>query len=197
MEGQNLKPDQRHEEKTVVISIRLTRGLVAVLIAALLAIAVLGTLALEQQEAIASAPDAAVAPAAGSTGPRQYYRTWVSFLPTEASAACAPGYHFASLWEILDTSNLQYNSVLGDYQADSGRGPLSGRRGWVRTGYNSDSSGHAGMSNCLAWTSDSEANLGTSAELTDQWGDETTDVGAWIVGNEACNTQVPVWCVED
>jgi hypothetical protein len=67
----------------------------------------------------------------------------------------------------------------------------------VRTGYNSDSSGLAGMSNCLAWTSESFDQYGTSAELTDQWGDETTDVGVWIVGNDACNTPVPVWCVED
>jgi hypothetical protein len=197
MKATNLEQDQPHEEETIVISFRLTRGLVAVLIAALLAVAVLGYLTLGQKEVSASPAEAALAPATGSSGLRQYYRTFEAYSPTQISLACSTGYHFASLWEILDTSNLAYNSVLGDYQADSGSGPLTSRRGWVRTGYNSDSSGFPGMSNCLAWTSDSFDQYGTSAELTDQWGDETTDVGTWIVGNDRCDIRVPVWCVED
>lgn len=189
--------EQKEQEKTLVIDIRLTRGLVAVLIAALLAVAFVGYLALGQKEASASPATAPEAPAAGSSGLRQYYRTSNAYTPTRISLACASGYHFASLWEILDTSNLEYNNILGDWQEDSGYGPLTGRRGWVRTGYNSASTGVPGQNNCLAWTSSSDAYQGTSAELTDQWGSETTDVGVWIVGNDACDTPVPVWCVED
>jgi hypothetical protein len=191
------------KERTLVINIKLTRGLVAVLIAALLAVAFVGYLALGQKQASASpaVPEAPAAPAATSGGLRKYYRTATSYLPTEALTACATGYHFASLWEILDTSNLEYDTILGDYQDDSGYGPLTSRRGWVRTGYNSASTGYPGQNNCLAWMTNDGAYQGTSAELPDQWTstdpNEIPDIGVWIVGNASCSTAIPVWCVED
>jgi hypothetical protein len=190
--------EQKEQEKVFVININLTRGLVSVLIAALLIVAFVGYLSLGQKEVSAGPLAVPEAPAAGSSGLRQYYRTSDSYYPTETSQACEPGYHFAALWEILDTSNLAYNNTLGDWQADSGYGPLSSRRGWVRTGYiSSGNTGVPGQNNCLAWTTDSGVYQGTSAELTDQWGFEPTQVGVWIVWNDSCDSRVPIWCVED
>jgi hypothetical protein len=195
-----MKEQEKQEAKTLVININLTRGLVAVLIAALLVVAFVGYLVWGQEKAAASSPQAPAAPAV-SSGLRKYYRTSDSYLPTEVLTACATGYHFASLWEILDTSNLEYDAILGDYQDDSGYGPLTNRRGWVRTGYNSASTGYPGQNNCLAWSEDDGAYQGTSAELPDQWTsttpNEIPDIGVWIVGNAQCSTAIPVWCVED
>ncbi len=194
-----MEDQEKRQARTLVIDINLTHEGVIVLIAVLLTAAFVGYLALGQGRVSASP---AASPAATSSGLRKYYRTFNSYYPTEASTACATGYHFASLWEILDTSNLAYDMNLGDWQADSGCGPLSTRRGWVRTGYKSSGdTGIPGQNNCLAWTTDANAYQGTSAELPDQWNaidpNEIPDVGVWIVGNDGCDTPIPVWCVED
>jgi hypothetical protein len=187
--------DEKREQGTIVVNINLTRVGAALLIGFLLMVAVAGYLAWGTEGAVASAPQA---PDASSSGMRRYYRTSDSFRPTEVFTACAAGYHFASIWEILDPSNLEYNSILGDYQADSGYGPLSGRRGWVQTGYNSSgSSGLAGQDNCQAWTSNDGGYYGTSVELEHSWVGGTQEVGTWDVGLDTCDTRVPVWCVED
>ena len=186
--------NEKREQGTLVVNVNLTRVGAALLAGFLLMVAVAGYLAWGTEGAVASAPQA---PAASSSGMRRYYRTSDSFRPTEVFTACATGYHFASMWEILDPSNLEYDTILGDYQADSGYGPLSARRGWVRTGYNSSSSGLPGQNNCLAWTTNSGSYQGTSAELEDEWQSETGHVGPWIVSNDGCEVPVPVWCVED
>ena len=64
---------------------------------------------------------------------RQYYLTVIGYYPTQILTACADGYHFASLWEILNISKLQYNNSLGFNSTDSGSGPNT-TSGWVRTG---------------------------------------------------------------
>jgi hypothetical protein len=68
----------------------------------------------------------------------------------ETLTACAKGYHMASIWEILDTSNLSYNTDLGVIVDDSGSGPPNAIEGWIRTG--DVTSDH--FTNCKAWTSD-------------------------------------------
>jgi hypothetical protein len=64
------------------------------------------------------------------------------------AGVCASGYHFASLWEIVDPSNLAYNAALSfawtdqtpPLVSDTGQGPPAARQGWVRTGFWSASS---------------------------------------------------------
>lgn len=167
-------------------------GLVALLTLALLVAAFLGYLAWGQREASASAQ----APAAGSAGMRRYYQTNVTHDGAEANTACAPGYHMASLWEILDPSALKYNISLGEHWADSGQGPPSGYIGWVRTGWSSSSSGTSGMGNCNNWSSNNGSDYGTGISLSHSWAAPQT-IYAWDVTTMTCSAETGVWCVED
>ena len=59
-----------------------------------------------------------------STAPiRGYYLTKGTITGSKVLTACASGYHFASIWEILNTSDLHYNTTLGRTNANSGNGP--------------------------------------------------------------------------
>ena len=134
----------------------------------------------------------------GTTGGvRQYYLTpSIAFDGDEAEGACDAGYHMASVWELLDTSNLQYDTVLGRTQADSGSGPPSGFEGWVRTGYGISTTGPAGQANCNGWSSDSSGHYGTSVYLPYEW-ETDQDLSTWKIGTWTCDTTMPVWCVAD
>lgn len=55
-------------------------------------------------------------------GPRGFYLTTTTHTGDQALAACAAGFHMASLWEILDPSNLRYEPTPG-----SGTGRMIGR----------------------------------------------------------------------
>ena len=162
------KKQPERQEKLVVIDITLTRGLLILLaLVVIVAAACLGTLAWGQKKAAASAP---AAPAV-FTGMRKYYLTQTEVDGDETLTACASGYHMASLWEILDPSNLEYNTDLGFTRDDSGAGPPSEGWGWIRTGYNSYSTGdsHIGRNNCANWTTDDEAIRGTYLSLPYNW----------------------------
>lgn len=190
------KEQQKLQEQTLVINVNLTRGLVALLAAALLTVAFLGYMAWGQGEAAAASPQA---PAAASTDMRQYYLTKDSYDGDQAdgtdgngAGVCASGYHFASLWEILDPSNLKYNTTLGWTRDDSGAGPAT-YDGWVRTGYNSYNSDTAGRANCNVWSTTS--GYGTRVRLTNDW--TVQHVHVWFVGTTGCSSTRYVWCVED
>lgn len=129
----------------------------------------------------------------------QYYPTTDAFNGAEAGepGVCADGYHFASLWEILDPSNLRYDITLGYVRNDSGHGPPTSARGWVRTGYNSDTGTTIGRANCGLWESKSESEYGTSAMLPSAWTASAPRVHVWGVATEVCNNAIPVWCVSD
>lgn len=139
-------------------------------------------------------PPAAASPTlAGSSIPLQYYLTNGLYTGAQALSACAPGYHMASLWEILDTSNLHYNTSLGYTTDDSGYGPPYGG-GWIRTGAASDT-GSPGEGNCLAWTSDSAAYSGTTMSLPSNWIAGEEDLLGWNVGSAICSApSYRVWC---
>jgi len=127
---------------------------------------------------------------------REYYLTTTEVSGSQALTACAPSYHMASLWEIMDTSNLQYNSELGyPGNADQGYGPPSGGYywGWIRTGGVSSTSSTPGIGNCANWTSDSHANYGTLACLDDNWSEKDM----WLAYTETCGTWGRIWCVAD
>lgn len=189
------------DEKTIVIDINLTRGLVALLALTLLVAALLGYLAWSQDEVAASGSQAPLdhardRPLALSTGMRQYYLTTDNYDGSEALTACADGYHMASLWEILDPSNLKYNTTLGYTRADSGQGPPTDALGWVRTGYVSDTSMTAGQANCNTWTSSESGHNGTRAFLPSDW-TVVKDIHVWTVWTFWCDFGFQVWCVED
>ena len=103
----------------------------------------------------------------------------------------------ASLWEILDPSNLRYNTALGFMTSDSGFGPPSELSGWIRTGYAATSDSTAGRSNCNAWTSTSVGDLGTAVELSSSWNDAATVASPWVAGQNSCNVNTRVWCMQD
>ena len=84
-------------------------------------------------------------PAALITGvqvnPKMYYLTKVQVSRDQATTVCSTGFHMANLFEIVDTSNLQYATGLPDAFSDIvgiddlRDGPSAIDFGWVRTGY--------------------------------------------------------------
>jgi hypothetical protein len=132
------------------------------------------------------------------TARQKYYLASGSFDGSQALTACAAGYHMASLWEIRDTSNLQYNTILGYNLADSGQGPPSGVTGWVRTGSASTTSSITpGVANCGTWSLNTHSLNGTGVALVDSWTNSSVPVSPWIAGLFPCNTSNFVWCAED
>lgn len=134
-----------------------------------------------------------------ATQPRKFYLTQALGDAADAPTMCAAGYHMASMWEILDPTELRYDSQLGLVQADSGSGPPSDREGWVRTGNiaNELNSG-PGDSNCEAYTSNQAGHFGTFAELTEHWDTEVPEpVTPWSTGAGSCSFPTRVWCVQN
>ena len=126
-----------------------------------------------------------------------FYVTYETYTTNTALAACSPGYHMASLWEILDVSHLtyDYNNPAAKTTDDSGFGPPDGWNGWVHTGYLSSGSTTTGQGNCLAWTSTDAANSGVSVELSNAWVTTPGSIGPWIATSFSCNYIGSVWCV--
>jgi len=179
------------QEQNLVLNIDLTRGLVAalVVVAAIVAVALL-----IRGPAPASAAGEAVS--AATDNMRRYY-LGSSVHASSAIDGCDPGYHFASLWEILDPSNLAFEAALsGATRTDVGDGPPTELVGWVRTGYSSNTGPVAGQANCSAWASDSGGEWGTTAQLPADWltGGE---LHVWDVGTRDCSLVAYIWCVED
>jgi hypothetical protein len=176
------------------------RGVLALV---LLAVGLLATLTLNR--AFATTPSSSSS-LSTTSGLRQFYLSKAYVRGNGAATACAEGYHFASMWEIVDPSNLKYNTSLGQTSPDSGAGPptqLVGSgysipaQGWVRTGHDSSSEAVAGQGNCRAWLSFNPAHSGTVANLPAEWTGGTQDVGVWNTEVSACDNFVRVWCVQD
>jgi hypothetical protein len=105
-------------------------------------------------------------------GLRKFYLTQGKYDGSQSLLACAEGYHMPSLWEIVDPSNLSYDTNLGVTVADAGSGPPSAAPGWIRTGFLAsggsmapDGSVQPGTANCQAWTSASSEAHGTIVSL--------------------------------
>jgi hypothetical protein len=153
--------------------------------------ALLGYLTWGPSQAAAEEPAAPSAPYASL---RQYYLTTSPSSATGAMTACASGYHLASLWEILDTSILDYNNNLGYNQGDSGSGPPT-YLGWIQTGHIHSGSAIPGMASCEYWSSNSSGLYGTLAQLPVNW--IGTYLHLWDSQTAQCNESYHVWCVED
>ena len=191
---------KKQEQQTLVIDINLTRGLVALLIGGLLIVAALAFLGWAQDEVSASGEQK---PLAASGDMRQYYLTNNEYLGDVADNACGDGYHMASLWEIVDPSNLKYNTALGYKLNDSGQGPpasVISATGWIRTGYSiTNTSTTPGQPSCNGWASNNSIDRGTVANLADDWtsGGGAQDIHVWNVDAPTCDWPYRVWCVED
>ena len=184
---------KKAESQTIIINFNMTHRTAVLLMLAVLGVALLGYLAWGSRPVTAANPQS---PIAGSTGLRQYYLTNGTFFGNQATTACAPGFHMASLWEIMDTSNLQYTSLGYVGNNDQGNGPPSDGGyswGWIRTGGASSTSSTPGIGNCANWTSFFNYDFGTLTWLDNNWA--TVDV--WQATTETCDTKGQVWCMEN
>lgn len=136
-------------------------------------------------------------------GLRKFYLTQTFHIGNEALSACNTGYHMASIWEILDVSNLQYETTLGLTRPDSGSGPPTLGIGWIRTGMDPDGGNEVGTANCSAYTNADHDRAGTRVFLPKVW---TIDpnailppviVSPWVADISPCDQGAHVWCVQD
>lgn len=132
-------------------------------------------------------------------GQRSFYLTDANYQTNEVLNACAEGYHMASLWEILDVSNLVYEANHPDAhtKSDSGSGPPALWFGWIRTGWDASGSNAAGSGNCQNWSSVDSGDVGSIVRLSNDWSSQPSRVGAWEPSTSTCNVVGPVWCVVD
>ena len=189
MDSKHNTRTRERAERTLVIDFDLSRGLLAVL---LVVAVVIAAVALMRGPAPASA--AGEQTLAAADGVRRFYLAPAVPNATEAIDGCEPGYHFASLWEILDTSNFSYDTALGVLSGDSASGPPSGMEGWVRTGYVANNGTTPGQANCNAWGA--TTGSGTTVRLPLNWATDS-ELHVWDVGTAACGTTAYIWCVED
>ena len=130
-------------------------------------------------------------------GLRKFYLSRQAVDGAHTFHVCVPGFHFASLWEILNPTTLSYDVEDGATQPDAGSGPPSSLRGWIRNG--SPSSGSPTNGNCQVWTSNLHADSGTFAILSAPalWNSAAVVVSPWQTGTTICEGSNPVWCVEN
>src|SRR5271166_2195517 len=130
-------------------------------------------------------------------GLRKFYLSRQAVDGAHTFHVCVPGFHFASLWEILNPTTLSYDVEDGATQPDAGSGPPSNLRGWIRNG--SFSSGSATNGNCQVWTSNSEGDTGTIVNLPEPafWNNAAVAVSPWQPATTICEGSNPVWCVEN
>jgi hypothetical protein len=130
---------------------------------------------------------------------RKFYLTPSLVSAVDVLAACAPGYHMASLWEIWDTSNLEYNTTLGyTWAGDQGSGPptyYGGDHisGWVRTGAEASHIATPGLGNCDSWSGNIPGTYGTVVYLDSDW----TALEGWLATIADCSYLQRLWCVAD
>ncbi len=134
-------------------------------------------------------------------GIRRFYMTDSGHNGAQARSGCEAGFHMASMWEILDPAQLEYDLVRGRTRPDAGAGALSGSFAWIRTGHIPDDAGPAGMANCDAYTESGPGTKGTIAKLASDWNTlgaaDASRLPWWETRTTDCQVSFPVWCVED
>lgn len=129
---------------------------------------------------------------------KKYYLTPEdTFQGNAVLTACQPGYHMASIYELLDLGSLKYETKLGLTRDDSGSGPPAERGGWIRTGERSSNADDPGRGNCNAWTSNASTDYGTVVELESDLG-VPVDVYTPFDGSTLpCDSSFRVWCKQN
>lgn len=179
---------------------RRTRGILLLLSAAfLLAIPFLMQFTRAQAEQPLVEFDSAATLPHSVGEPRHFYITTANLLGDAALDTCAEGYHFASLWEILDVNDLKYaeDHPAAKVRADQGDGPAAGWWGWVRTGVDAYTGNSAGQANCNLWASSEVGDYGTIVRLDPVWTDAAVAISPWETQTWSCAGTAPVWCVSD
>jgi len=69
----------------------------------------------------ASGPNVCTDQLCGTSGNKLFYLTTTTHDGDSALTACGPGFHMASLWEIHDPSDVEYDTTRGLTSADSGQ----------------------------------------------------------------------------
>jgi len=128
-------------------------------------------------------------------GLRKFYLSRARVDGAHTFHVCVPGFHFASLWEILNPTTLSYDVEDGATNEDAGSGPPSDLGGWIRTG----SSGSPASANCRVWTSNASGDGGTVVELGGPifWPLPATTIAPWTNAVIRCSLTSAVWCVAD
>ena len=139
----------------------------------------------------------AFASAPAEAGTKKYFLTVDSFPGNAALEACGKGYHMATLWEILDVTQLKYNAQRGQTRTDSGSGPAAELGGWIRTGGAASVSNNVGVANCSAWTSNAVTDYGTFVELDGNWDTPGVVASPWAPNATTCDNTLPVWCKQN
>lgn len=129
---------------------------------------------------------------------RFYYVTETSHKGNEVLAACAEGYHFASITELYNPSGLVYDvkaDLGGLNKFDIGQGMAVGAEAWVRSAFSDDTE-----TSCSVWTSADPTHTGTWAYL-DYAKNGDAAFSPWIIqwfgGKQSCDTESRVYCVSD
>lgn len=144
--------------------------------------------------------------AAANARPRALYLTREAWNGSQAAGpgVCEEGFHFASIWEVLDVSNLRYDKSRGLFTPDAGGGPLVSWWGWIRTGADVDASTTPGEANCgttLPWDSALPNDFGSAIYLPTAasvpWTAPPTRISPWVGMAFTCNSSLSVWCIED
>ena len=192
----NTRPAQKHEQ----LNRSTTRGGISwkkALAISALPLALLFGAAFQSSNSVPGQLQAILAQIASlaEKGPRKFYLTQTTHTGDQVLSACAPGYHTASMWEILDPTDLRYNTDLGLTLTDSGSGPPN-VFGWIRTGNGPNGIPFVGLANCVGWTLPSGSN-GTIVSLPSAWIDAGTTTSPWTSLLSSCSTPTPVWCVQD
>jgi hypothetical protein len=138
--------------------------------------------------------------------PQRYYLTKGTYKGAQAKNACTPGFHMASLFEILVPSGLMYlqDTNVAFTSADAGSGLPSNQQGWIRTGDQATGIAEPGVGNCQAWASQSFSDWGTVVWFTPTWDRlfiPTADLHVfitpwWETLAAQCGANLHVWCVE-
>jgi hypothetical protein len=125
---------------------------------------------------------------------RRYYLSKTTHEGDETIEACVDGFHFASFFEIRDTTELVYDTKLGLSEDDSGAGPPDQFLGFIRSGGPSDCS-----DTCCGWTSNSPSDSGGVVSLRSSlsWSQPAQFMDPYELDDVTCGTALPVWCVED
>lgn len=193
----NMKKNRNHfedsnQDNTLFIDINLSRKMFIFIVLFLFSILYFSYLVLGKETSFASAQGELTT----SSGMRQFYLARIGADGGAALTVCEEGYHMASLWEILDPSNLKYNTDLGVTRTDSGEGPVT-YWGWVRTGYVGSTSDVPGRGNCNGWTTNVSDAYGTLVNLAQQWDPNYANIHVWETGTITCNITQGTWCVQD
>ena len=145
--------------------------------------------------------DALIAAAVAAGSRPWFYLTTTRYTGAEAATACDAGFHMASMWEILDVSNLRYDTVRGYTDPGGDGGPPIDFNGWIRVASTPFGGDIIGLANCEAWTSSLGTDYGTGVALDAPaqfpWDGPTTRISPWTAYTYLCSSEEPVWCIQD